>query len=51
MQSGYNGIGWAAIDDFSLIRSENCEFLPKEAFPSSTPAQPSTTPQNEGRIR
>ena len=37
--------GWAAVDEFSLVREECPHFLPPEAYPSTTsPSLSSTTP-------
>lgn len=48
-QSGSSRVGWAAIDDFTMIRSEDCEYMPREALPSSTQAPPTNTPPNESK--
>lgn len=41
--SGKSKVGWAAVDDFSLIRTDGCMLKPSGAQPSST-TPTSTTP-------
>jgi len=45
--SGKSKVGWAAVDDFSLIRTDGCMLKPSGAQPSST-TPTSTTPQESG---
>ena len=45
MGTGNGNGGWAAVDEFSLIREECPHFLPPEASPATTtPSLSSTTP-------
>jgi len=45
--SGKSKVGWAAVDDFSLIRTDGCMLKPSGAQPSST-TPTSTHPQESG---
>ena len=49
--SGTAENGWAAVDDFSLKRSEACLLKPHDAEPATTQKPETTSHAQEGRYQ